>query len=319
MYETTRPPGMSATCLAALGVLASGSSLGQDPATPAPLIDRDETLKISDHVYIILDDNVGFVPNVGIVVGDRATLVIDTGLGERNGERVLEETRKISTHEELYVASTHYHAEHDLGAPAFPDSAQMIRSRDQQRDIDEFGLSQAERFSRMSPTMAELLDGAEFRDADIYFDDEYNLDLGGVTVRMLAVGPAHTQGDTVFLIEEDRVLFSGDVAMRWFPGIRTPNYGVAAWRESLEQLAELDVDLIVPSHGPTGDASMIQVYDDYFATIESRVAELKTQGRSADDIAELMIAEIGPRYPDWPEEDVDLIGNAARSAFEEAP
>ena len=268
---------------------------------------------------MILDDNVGFVPNVGIVVGERATLVIDTGLGERNGEIVLEETRKISTNEELYIASTHYHAEHDLGAPAFPDSAQMIRSRDQQRDIDEFGLAQAERFATFSPVMGELLEGAYFRDADIYFDDEYSLDLGGVTVRILALGPAHTQGDTVFLIEEDRVLFSGDIAMRLFPGFRNPNYGVVAWRESLERLAELDADIIVPSHGPTGDASMIQVYDDYFAMIQSRVAELKAQGRSADDIAELMIAEVAPSYPDWLQEDADLIGNVARSAFEETP
>ena len=315
MNERTTPrSGRSVTWLAAVSLLASGASLGQDP-----LIDQDEALKISDHVYVILDDNVGFVPNVGIVVGERATLVIDTGLGERNGEIVLEETRKISTNEELYIASTHYHAEHDLGAPAFPDSAQMIRSRDQQRDIDEFGLAQAERFATFTPVMGELLEGAYFRDADIYFDDEYNLDLGGVTVRILALGPAHTQGDTVFLIEEDRVMFSGDIAMRLFPGFRNPNYGVVAWRESLERLAELDADTIVPSHGPTGDASMIQVYDDYFATIQSRVAELKAQGRSADDIAELMIAELAPRYPDWLQEDADLIGNVARAAFEEAP
>ena len=312
--RTTRRSRMSVAWLAAASLFASGSSLGQDP-----LIDQDEALKISDHVYVILDDNVGFVPNVGIVVGERATLVIDTGLGERNGEIVLEETRKISTNEELYIASTHYHAEHDLGAPAFPDSAQMIRSRDQQSDIDEFGLAQAERFATFTPVMGELLEGAYFRDADIYFDDEYSLDLGGVTVRILALGPAHTQGDTVFLIEEDRVMFSGDIAMRLFPGFRNPNYGVVAWRESLERLGELDADTIVPSHGPTGDASMIQVYDDYFATIQSRVAELKAQGRSADDIAELMIAELAPRYPDWLQEDADLIGNVARAAFEEAP
>ena len=304
-------------CVAVLGLVDSGVSLAQDPATPVPLIDQDETLKLSDHVYVILDDNVGFVPNVGIVVGERATLVIDPGLGERNGEIVLRETRKISTHDELYIATTHFHSEHDLGAGAFPESAQMIRSRDQQRDIDELGMSQAERFIRMSAVLAELLDGAEFREADIFFDDEYELDLGGVTVRMIAVGPAHTQGDTAFLVDEDRVLFTGDVAMRAYPGFRTPNYGATAWRESLARLPEQDVDIIVPSHGPTGDATMIQIYDDYFATIQSGVADLKAQGHSADEIGELLIAELGPRYPDWPAEDVNLIGNVARSVYEE--
>ena len=72
-----------------LGSLAVGWAQTPDVATPTPLIDQDKTLKISAHVYVILDDDVSFVPNVGIVVGDRATLVIDTGLGLPNGEIVL--------------------------------------------------------------------------------------------------------------------------------------------------------------------------------------------------------------------------------------
>ncbi len=103
---------VSVGLLSAIGLLAAGWAQTPDVATPTPLIDQDETLKVSDHVYVILDDDVGFVPNVGIVVGDRATLVIDTGLGLPNGEIVLGETNKVSTNTELYVASTHYHSEH---------------------------------------------------------------------------------------------------------------------------------------------------------------------------------------------------------------
>ena len=83
---------------------------------------------------------------------------------------------------ELYLATTHFHPEHDLGAAAFPPAAKMIRSRDQQKDIDEFGLSVAKTFSDRSPAMAELLKGAEFRKADIFFETEYALDLGGIRV-----------------------------------------------------------------------------------------------------------------------------------------
>ena len=53
------------------------------------MIKRDAAIKVSDHVFVILDDNVGFVPNVGIVVGDRATLIVDTGMGPDNGAIVL--------------------------------------------------------------------------------------------------------------------------------------------------------------------------------------------------------------------------------------
>jgi len=81
----------------------------------------------------------------------------------------------------------------------------MIRSRTQDRDIAESGLALAEQFSR-NPVQAELLKGVQFRKADISFDGDYALDLGGVRVRMTAVGPTHTMGDTVFFVEGDRVL-----------------------------------------------------------------------------------------------------------------
>ena len=60
---------------------------------------------------------------------------------------------------------------------------------------------------------AELLKDAAGRKADITFDRDYTLDLGGVRVRFLVVGPTHTRGDTGFFVEGDGVLFAGDVVM----------------------------------------------------------------------------------------------------------
>lgn len=309
----------AAGLLAGIGILTVGWAQAPDPAVPAPLIAKDAAQKVSDHVYVILDEDRRFVPNIGIVVGDRATLVIDTGLGLPNGEIVLGEANKLSTNEELYVVSTHYHSEHDLGAGAFPASATMIRSRDQQQDLDEFRLSHAERFSNMSATMARLLEGADYRPADVHFDDEYSVDLGGVTVRMVAVGPAHTRGDTVFFVEEDGVLFAGDVAMRRFPRLASPTSGVRVWLEALAALTPLQVELVVPSHGPMGDASVIEKNAEFFGLLQSRSAELKAQGRSEDEVAELLTAELAPGFSDWASEGVERIGSAARVAYAEAP
>ena len=73
----------------------------QTPAAPLPpLIREGVTEKISAHVYVIPDNSVR-VPNVGIVVGSRATLVMDTGLGARNGEAVMREVGKVSRNAEL--------------------------------------------------------------------------------------------------------------------------------------------------------------------------------------------------------------------------
>lgn len=318
MNVTRKLAQVSVVLLAGVAWLAVGWGQASDPAIPPPLIAQDQTLKVSDHTYVILDENRRFVPNVGIVVGSRATLVIDPGLGLPNGEIVLGEAKKVSTNQELYLVSTHYHSEHDLGLGAFPASATMIRSRDQQQDLDEFRLSHAERFSSMSPTMAGLLDGATFRPADVHFDDEYRVDLGGVTVRMYAVGPAHTRGDTAFFVEGDGVLFSGDVAMRRYPRFASPTSGVGVWLEALAVLEGLDTTVVVPSHGPMGDASVVDGYNAFFTTLQSRVGELKGQGRSADEIAELVTRELAPEYTEWGEGS-ERIGDMARAAYAETP
>ena len=112
-------------------------------------------------MFVILDDNVGFVPNVGIVVGDRATLIVDTGMGPDNGAIVLAEARKLSDNTEFYLTATHFHPEHDLGATAFPSDAKMIRWRDQQAEVDELGVQTIERFASFSPAVAALVEQGE--------------------------------------------------------------------------------------------------------------------------------------------------------------
>src|SRR5262249_32527496 len=189
--------------------LTAAIVLLQQPATP--LIKENSTVKVSEHVYVIPDGNVGAVPNVGIIVGSNATLVIDTGLGPRNGQTVLREMEKVSKNANVYVVATHFHAEHILGESVFPPSAKVIRGRAEQKDIDDFGVQP--NFAARSPAMAERVKDGQFRRADEIFDSEKTLDLGGVRARMLWYGGTHTNGDVLIFIEGDNVLFAGDVIM----------------------------------------------------------------------------------------------------------
>ena len=63
---------------------------------PAPIVKVEGLRQISAHVHIIPDNSVPLVPNIGYVVGDRAVLVIDTGLGPRNGAAVYEVAKKLA-------------------------------------------------------------------------------------------------------------------------------------------------------------------------------------------------------------------------------
>ena len=285
---------------------------------PRTVVREGATLQISDHVHVILDDDVPLVPNVGIVVGSGATLVVDTGLGPVNAEAILREVAKISRNAELYVVSTHYHPEHAIGEMAFPASATVVRARAQQRDIDELGAGSIERFRSISPSVAELLAGAEYGDADTHFDREHEIDLGGVRVRLLALGPTHTRGDTMVFVEEDGVLLAGDVVMnhRFLVPIDRAS-SISAWRAVLDEIALLRPRQIVPSHGAHGDGSLVDLQRAYLETLETSVRGHKAAGRTADETVELTIGEIRAAFPDWTGE--RWIEPAARVAFREAP
>jgi glyoxylase-like metal-dependent hydrolase (beta-lactamase superfamily II) len=111
-------------------VLALAASLAAAQRGPAadPLVRENATIQVAPHTYVIPDNNVGLVPNVGIVVGTRATLVIDPGLGRRNGETILREARRLGPNAELFIASTHFHPEHTTGYVAFPATAHYVNS-----------------------------------------------------------------------------------------------------------------------------------------------------------------------------------------------
>ena len=112
--------------LISIGAVFTTSGVGaQRGPAPDPLVRENATVKLAAHTYVIPDANVGLVPNVGIVVGSRATLVIDPGLGTRNGEAVLREVAKVSRNAELFIASTHFHPEHTTGYNAFPAAGEV--------------------------------------------------------------------------------------------------------------------------------------------------------------------------------------------------
>lgn len=287
------------------------------PAQPAPVVRDGATVKVSEHVYVIPDGKAGMVPNVGIVVGAQATLVIDPGMGRPSGEHVLAEVRKVTKGGTLYIVNTHFHPEHTTGDVAFPPNAKLIRARAQQEDVEEMGLKWVAIFAARSPVIANVLEGATFREPDELFGKEKTLDLGGVRVRMTLLGPGHTRGDTAIFVEGDRVLFAGDLAMKGlFPAFATPQSSGRAWLASLDALDRLKAKVVVGAHYPIADSSVVNDYRGYLKALQARVAELKKQGKSADETVAVVKDEFAKKYSAW-DQPVRIEG-AARVLYKEA-
>jgi glyoxylase-like metal-dependent hydrolase (beta-lactamase superfamily II) len=310
----------SRTCrLAMIVILGAPSMLAAQAATPPPpdpLVKANATVKVGPHTYVIPDGNVPLVPNVGIVAGSRATLVIDPGLGRRNGETVAREVGKLSKNSELFVTATHFHAEHTTGAIGLPAAAKFISPTIQESEFAQDGAPQIQLFSKRSPMTADLLKDAVAPKVAIRFEREDMLDLGGVRVRLLVVGPTHTRGDTAVFVEGDNVLFAGDVVMNNSFLAATQSTSMKAWLAAFDTFQSWRPSVIVPSHGPVGDGSLIAANRAVMITIQSRARELKAQGRSADEAAATIQKELQSAHPDWPR--ANGIAAAARSAYAEA-
>ena len=269
------------------------------PVNPAPpsLVREGVTEKLTDHVWAIPDGSASLVPNVGIIVGKKAVLVVDTGMGTRNAETVLREVAKVATGKPIYIVTTHVHPEHDMGAHAFPKDSKLIRSMNQVAAIAAgAGMSLVPMFASRSELNAELLKDARHRDADILFQGQYTLDLGGLKARIFDMGTNHTLGDTVVLV--DGVLFSGDVAMKPQPAFANPSAKISHWLESLDRLQAMKPRTIVPSHGPFGGVEIIQGYRAYLTRIRDRAAELKKAGKTQDETIQVITDEMAAEFPD---------------------
>ena len=127
---------------------------GASPAAPRPGLNAqmqqpmlgEAVVRISDHVWAIM----GF-PNVGIVVGTRAVLVVDTGLGDTNGATAARVAARLApTGAKMFLTTTHFHPEHTSGAGGFPSGTILIRNSEQQEELEHQGAAVNDVFRGLS-------------------------------------------------------------------------------------------------------------------------------------------------------------------------
>ena len=149
-----RDPGRSAS----LRTVEGYGAPAQGQAPTSVLLTEDSVKHVSDHVYVLM----GF-PNIGIVVGERATLVVDTGMGTRNGAVVVRAVSKLAKTANLYLTTTHFHPEHASGEGAFSANTVLIRPVTQQQELEAHAMEYVDLFRSRSAPNKELLADVKFR------------------------------------------------------------------------------------------------------------------------------------------------------------
>jgi glyoxylase-like metal-dependent hydrolase (beta-lactamase superfamily II) len=175
---------------------------------PVPSVDARFPCEIAEDLWIIPDRRIFLVPNIGIVVGKKAALVIDCGLGPQCGKQVIEAAEKIAPGRQLILTQTHAHPEHVFGALPFKNRAQIFLNRQQNEYLVKKGPTLLQLFrERFGDAERELLADAEVVPAtDTYDGDRGTLDLGGRQVEFHAIGTAHSPGDQIIWLPKEKDL-----------------------------------------------------------------------------------------------------------------
>jgi glyoxylase-like metal-dependent hydrolase (beta-lactamase superfamily II) len=294
------------TYLLALDLLTAAASYAQNQ----PILSED-TVRVSDHVWAII----GF-PNIGIAVGANATMVVDTGLGPRNGATAAKVAKKFAPNNKLYLTTTHFHPEHAAGEPGFPPGTILIRDQAQQDEMNKHGEEMINLFASRNDQQKELLANVKLRAPDETFDKERTLDLGGgVTARLLWFGGAHTKGDELTFVEPDKTLISGDVVQnKVVPNIYGEGGTPSSWIAVLDQVEKLGALHVLPDHSAIGNGSLVAQEKAFIVDLQTRALDLKRQGVNADDAGKQLTAEFKTKYADWP---INNVTNFVKSIYAE--
>jgi glyoxylase-like metal-dependent hydrolase (beta-lactamase superfamily II) len=269
-----------------------------------PVIDPSATTEITDGVWVIPDSgHTPMVPNIGIVVGARATLVIDTGFGPGNARTVLREARRLSAGHPIFLTHTHCHPEHGYGANAVAGEVTIVYNDAQWGELQQKGPVLLQMFRKNFAAWAPMLDGVQFIPPHLRYTGSMNVDLGGgLVVELHDFGGAHSLGDQGILVRGPApVLFTGDLVEEGTFGVLGDSDShTVPWIERLRRFEQLEPELVVPGHGLTGGPERIADYLAYLELAKRRVDQLRAAGGLSEaQIVDQVSAEVLGVHPDW--------------------
>lgn len=228
---------------------------------------------------MISAENQGFNSNAGWIVTDDGIVVFDTLGTPALGEVLLARIRATSDKPIRHVIISHYHADHFYGLQAFKAQGARIWAH---RKVVEYLASDApaarlaERRQSLAPWVNEE---SRIVEPDQIIDGETSLKVGGITFDLIPVGPAHTPEDLMLYVEEEGVLFAGDLM---FAG-RVPFVGDAdsrGWLAAIDRLVRRSPRILVGGHG----GHSVDAARDLVQTREYLVYLREQMGRAVEDM-----------------------------------
>lgn len=282
-----------AAAMTALAWVASPTLWAQEPVWDANKVTL-ETQKLGDGVYAMVPSNasqlspkgIPLATTSGIIVGTRASLVVDTMLNKRLADMVLNEVRRLTKGTPTYAMNTSYHGDHSYGNMYFPKSTVIIQHEetknyiatkfeaDTKFMIGAFGKGRG--IEQIKPRAGDVL---------IPKGGMMQLDLGGKIVEIRDFGFAQTGGDLWVWVPDAKVLFAGNPVVTEQPGIPWLLDGrVEETLASLQKVRDfLPADArIVPGHGRPMPKAGLDWHINYLTALRDETKAAIAKGATVE-------------------------------------
>jgi len=266
-------------------------------ATVTIMANASETMrlqKVNDHIYALVGpfgnrtpENLGNNSTSGFVITEEGVVLIDSG-GTYQGAAAIETLIQQVTDKPVKVVINSGGQDHRwLGNGYFKArGARIIAS--QAAVEDQKARTQEQLFMLGNLVGVDGLKGTQPVYADETFEEITQFTLGGITFELRHVGPAHTPGDSLVWLPEQRVVFSGDVVyIGRMLGVM-PHSNSRHWIEAFDAMAALEPETIIPGHGPATDlAEASKDSRDYLSFLRESVEKFMADGGDISQIGTL--------------------------------
>lgn len=228
--------------------------------------------------------------NTGIVVGKDGVIVIDAKTTPASAKEVLAEIAKITPKPVTTVIITHSDGDHVNGLAAFPAGLTIISQENCKKEMEASASSRNPAPQDRLPTKTVA--------------NKESLTINGVKLTLLHYAPAHTSGDLMVYLPEQKIVFTGDIIATNQPYTlihAEKNGSSEGWIQTVKGLAALNAATYVPGHGDLQTKAEVQ---QRLAKVQARREEIKklvAQGKSLEEVKQALGETDTPAAPGAPQ------------------
>jgi len=249
------------------------------------------------YAYLQPDGSWGW-SNSGLIVDGDRSLLVDTLFDAkltRDMLKIIQDATGIKAADIGTVVNTHANGDHTHGN-GLCTNAEIIASKASAQEMQEFPAAMLNQVMQMAPSMGSagkyllnIFGSFDFSDVaerlpTSTFSGEHHLQVGDKTVHLIEVGPAHTAGDILVHVPNDKTVFTGDIL--FIDGTPIMWAGpVANWIAACDKIVAMKPEVIVPGHGPITDIAGVRRVQDYLHYIDREARKRYDSGLSVRDAA----------------------------------